>query len=341
MSDLEKFITALPKAELHLHLEGSLEPELMMELATKNNIELPYQTIDEIRKAYDFSNLQDFLDIYYQGMNVLQGEEDFYALTMAYLEKVSGEGVVHAEVFYDPQGHTSRGVPFAEVTNGILRALDDGREKYGVSSELIMSFLRHLSEEEAFATLREAEPWFDGRIIGVGLDSSELGHPPSKFQRVFAAAREMDLLLVAHAGEEGPAAYVREAVELLKVDRLDHGNRTLEDTALTETLAQSGMTFTVCPLSNLKLCGVPDMKEHPLRRMMDAGLKVTVNSDDPAYFGGYMTANFLSVAQPLDLSKEDIAQLCRNSIAGSFLTEEEKSVHIAAIDQVLLHPWNC
>ncbi|WP_020593750.1 adenosine deaminase [Kiloniella laminariae] len=341
MTDLSSFINALPKAELHLHLEGSLEPEMMMDLAKRNDIDLPYKNVEEIRQAYAFTNLQDFLDIYYKGMSVLQTEEDFYDLTLAYLEKVSREGVVHAEVFYDPQGHTGRGIPFSVVTNGILRALDDGRENYGVSSELIMSFLRHLSEEEAFATLREAEPWFDGRIIGVGLDSSELGHPPSKFQRVFAAAREMDLLLVAHAGEEGPSAYVREAVELLKIDRLDHGNRTLEDIELTETLARSGITFTVCPLSNLKLCGVPDMKEHPLRRMMDAGLKVTVNSDDPAYFGGYMTANFLSVAQALDLSKQDIAQLCRNSIVGSFLTEGEKAVHIATIDQVLLQPWDC
>ncbi len=335
MSDLENFINALPKAELHLHLEGSLEPELMMALATKNNIELPYKTVDEIRKAYDFSNLQDFLDIYYQGMNVLQTEEDFYALTMAYLEKVASEGVVHVEVFYDPQGHTSRGVSFADATNGILRALDDGQEQLGVSAELIMSFLRHLSEEEAFATLKEAEPWFDGRIVGVGLDSSELGHPPSKFQRVFEAAGKMGLKLVAHAGEEGPAEYVREAIELLKIDRLDHGNRTIEDADLTKQLANSGIALTVCPLSNLKLCGVSDMKEHPLKSMMTAGLKVTVNSDDPAYFGGYMTANFLSVVEALSLSKEEIAKLCQNSIEGSFLTDDEKAPHIARITDVL------
>ncbi len=335
MSDLEKFINALPKAELHLHLEGSLEPELMMELATKNNIELPYKTVDEIHKAYDFSNLQDFLDIYYQGMNVLQAEEDFYALTMAYLEKVAKEGVVHVEVFYDPQGHTSRGVSFAAATNGILRALDDGQEKLGVSSELIMSFLRHLSEEDAFATLEEAKPWFDGRIVGVGLDSSELGHPPSKFERVFEAAREMGLKLVAHAGEEGPAEYVREAIDLLKIDRLDHGNRTIEDADLTKKLASSGIALTVCPLSNLKLCGVSDMKEHPLKQMMDAGLNVTVNSDDPAYFGGYMTANFLSVTEALSLSKKEIAKLCHNSIEGSFLTDEEKAPHIARIADIL------
>ncbi|MEH6632070.1 MAG: adenosine deaminase [Halopseudomonas aestusnigri] len=335
MSDPEKFINALPKAELHLHLEGSLEPELMMELATKNNIELPYKTVDEIHKAYDFSNLQDFLDIYYQGMNVLQAEEDFYALTMAYLEKVAKEGVVHVEVFYDPQGHTSRGVSFAAATNGILRALDDGQEKLGVSSELIMSFLRHLSEEDAFATLEEAKPWFDGRIIGVGLDSSELGHPPSKFERVFKAARELGLKLVAHAGEEGPAEYVREAIDLLKIDRLDHGNRTIEDADLTKKLARSGIALTVCPLSNLKLCGVSDMKEHPLKQMMDAGLNVTVNSDDPAYFGGYMTANFISVTEALSLSKKEIAKLCHNSIEGSFLTDEEKAPHIARIADIL------
>ncbi|WP_419901550.1 adenosine deaminase [Kiloniella sp.] len=335
MSDLENFINALPKAELHLHLEGSLEPELMMELATKNSIELPYKTVDEIRTAYDFSNLQDFLDIYYQGMNVLQSEEDFYALTMAYLEKVAQEGVVHVEVFYDPQGHTSRGVSFSEVTNGILRALDDGQERLGVSSELIMSFLRHLSEEEAFATLNEAEPWFDGRIVGVGLDSSELGHPPSKFLRVFNAAREMGLKLVAHAGEEGPAEYVREAIDLLQIDRLDHGNRTIEDAELTKQVANLGIALTVCPLSNLKLCGVSDMKEHPLKEMMAAGLNVTVNSDDPAYFGGYMTANFISVVEALSLSKTEIAKLCHNSIEGSFLTDEEKAPHINRIADIL------
>ncbi len=335
MSNLTDFINALPKAELHLHLEGSLEPEMMMDLAIRNNIDLPYKSVEEIRTAYKFSNLQDFLDIYYQGMNVLQTEQDFYDLTFAYLEKVAKEGVVHVEVFYDPQGHTSRGVAFSTVTNGILRALDDGQEKLGVSSELIMSFLRHLSEEEAFATFEEAKPWFDGRIIGVGLDSSEMGHPPSKFKRVFDAARDHDLKLVAHAGEEGPAEYVREAIELLKVDRLDHGNRTIEDADLTQELAKSGIAFTVCPLSNLKLCGVTDMKEHPLRKMMEAGLKVTVNSDDPAYFGGYMTANFLSVAEALALSKGEIAVLCRNSIEGSFLTDEEKKQHLDRIDSIV------
>ncbi len=335
MSDLANFINLLPKAELHLHLEGSLEPELMMELATKNSIDLPYKTVDDIRKAYDFSNLQDFLDIYYQGMNVLLTEQDYYDLTMAYLKKVAREGVVHVEVFYDPQGHTSRGVAFADVTNGILRALDDGQEVLGVSSELIMSFLRHLSEEDAFLTLKEAEPWFDGRIAAVGLDSSELGHPPSKFQRVFESAREKGLKLVAHAGEEGPAEYVREAIELLKVDRLDHGNRTIEDPGLTKQLSEMGIALTVCPLSNLKLCGVSDMKDHPLKQMMESGLKVTVNSDDPAYFGGYMTANFLSVVEALNLSKEEIATLCRNSIEGAFLTDEEKEPHIARIDELL------
>ncbi|WP_085902136.1 adenosine deaminase [Kiloniella majae] len=335
MSDLSNFINALPKAELHLHLEGSLEPEMMMDLATRNSIELPYQSVDEIKEAYNFSNLQDFLDIYYQGMNVLQTEQDFYDLTFAYLEKVAKEGVVHVEVFYDPQGHTSRGIAFSTVTNGILRALDDGQEKLGVSSELIMSFLRHLSEEDAFATLEEAKPWFDGRIIGVGLDSSEMGHPPSKFERVFNAARDLDLKLVAHAGEEGPAEYVREAIELLKIDRLDHGNRTIEDADLTRELAKSGIAFTVCPLSNLKLCGVTDMKEHPLRKMMEAGLKVTINSDDPAYFGGYMTANFMSVTEALELSKDDIAVLCRNSIEGSFLTDEEKTQHLDRIDDIV------
>ncbi|KLN61336.1 adenine deaminase [Kiloniella spongiae] len=335
MSNLTDFINALPKAELHLHIEGSLEPEMMMDLAIRNNIDLPYKSVEEIRTAYKFSNLQDFLDIYYQGMNVLQTEQDFYDLTFAYLEKIAKEGVVHVEVFYDPQGHTSRGVAFSTVTNGILRALDDGQEKLGVTSELIMSFLRHLSEEDAFATLEEAKPWFDGRIVAVGLDSSEMGHPPSKFERVFNAARDLDLKLVAHAGEEGPSEYVREAIELLKIDRLDHGNRTIEDLALTRKLASSGIAFTVCPLSNLKLCGVANMKDHPLKKMMQAGLKVTVNSDDPAYFGGYMTANFLSVVEALDLSKDDIAVLCRNSISGSFLTDDEKQQHLDRIDNVV------
>lgn len=338
MNDMRSFINALPKAELHLHLEGSLEPEMLMKLARKNHIAIPFETVEEIRKAYAFTNLQDFLDIYYQGMNVLLEEEDFYDLTMAYLKRIAEDGVVHTEVFYDPQGHTSRGVPFAAVTNGILRALDDGRERYGVTSELIMSFLRHLSEEEAFDTFTEAEPWFDGRIIGVGLDSSEMGHPPSKFQKVFAAAREADLKLVAHAGEEGPPDYVREAIELLKIDRLDHGNRTIEDPELTRQLAESGITFTVCPLSNLKLCGVTDMREHPLKRMMEAGLQVTVNSDDPAYFGGYVTDNFMAVVKALGLTKAEVAQLCRNSIAGSFLTEEEKAPHLARIEELANEP---
>jgi len=336
MNDLSDFINALPKAELHIHLEGSLEPEMMMALAKRNHIELPYQSVDEIKNAYDFSNLQDFLDIYYQGMNVLQTEQYYYDLTLAYLRKISAEGVIHVEVFYDPQGHTSRGVPFATVTNGVLRALDAGKKELGVTSGLIMSFLRHLSEEEAFATLEEAKPWFDGRIVAVGLDSSELGHPPSKFERVFKAAGELGLKLVAHAGEEGPAEYVREAIDILKIDRLDHGNRTIEDSQLTSQLAKSGITFTVCPLSNLKLCGVSDMMDHPLKKMMIAGLKVTVNSDDPAYFGGYMTANFLSVAEALSLTKEDLATLCRNSIEGSFLTEKEKKSHLKRIDEIML-----
>ena len=330
-ADRAAFIAALPKAELHLHIEGSLEPELMFELARRNGIAIPFATVDDVRAAYAFSNLQDFLDIYYQGMGVLQTEQDFYDLTAAYLARAHADGVRHAEIFFDPQGHTARGIPFATVIGGITRALDDAQTRYDMSSRLVMCFLRHLSEEEAEATLDEARPWLD-RIDGVGLDSSEVGHPPAKFQRVFARARDLGLRLVAHAGEEGPPEYVHEALDLLGVDRIDHGNRSLEDKALVARLADDAMCLTVCPLSNLKLCVVDDMTAHPLKTMLDAGLLATVNSDDPSYFGGYVNANYTAVADALDLSRDELVTLARNSFLGAFLDDDAKARHLAAID---------
>lgn len=323
MTDIVQFIRDLPKVELHLHIEGSLEPELMFALAQRNKIDIPFKSVEEVRAAYDFGNLQDFLDIYYQGMNVLRTEQDFYDLTWAYLTRVAGENVQHVEIFFDPQGHTSRGVAFETVLDGITRALDDGKKKLNVTSKLIMCFLRHLSEEDAMQTLAQALPYKD-KILGVGLDSSEVGHPPSKFVRVFEKARAEGFLLVAHAGEEGPPEYVWEAIDQLKIDRIDHGNRSLEDDILSERLAQDGMALTVCPLSNLKLCVVKDMQKHPLKKMLDLGIKATVNSDDPAYFGGYMNDNYIAVATALGLSKQDILTLARNSIEATFLDDAGK-----------------
>ena len=334
--DVRSFVRGLPKAELHLHLEGSLEPEMLMRLATRNKVEIPFRSVEEIRAAYRFADLQDFLDIYYQGMSVLRTEEDFHDLTMAYLERAAADGAVHVEVFYDPQGHTARGIPFSIVTDGILAALADGREKLGITSLLILCVLRHLPEEDGFVTFRQAEPWIaDRRIAGLGLDSTEKDNPPAKFQRLFAAAREAGLKLVAHAGEEGPAAYVADAVDVLEVDRIDHGNRALEDPALVRRLAGRGITLTVCPLSNLRLCGVSDLRQHPLKRMLDAGLKATVNSDDPAYFGGYLLDNFVATAEALALDRQDLVTLVRNSIEGSFLDEPAKRVHLDRIDRAV------
>lgn len=325
------FIAGLPKAELHLHIEGSLEPALMFELAQRNRVAIPFASVEEVRAAYAFSNLQDFLDIYYQGMGVLHREQDFHDLTAAYLARAHADNVRHVEIFFDPQGHTARGVAFGTVVAGITRALDDAEASYGMTSKLIMCFLRHLSEDEAEATLDAALPYLD-RIAGVGLDSSEVGHPPAKFERVFARAKRLGLKTVAHAGEEGPPEYVREALDLLKVDRIDHGNRSLEDPALVARLAAEGMTLTVCPLSNLKLCVVGDIAAHPLKTMLDAGLKATVNSDDPSYFGGYVGANYQAVADALDLSKDELLTLARNSFTGSFLSDADKAKHMAAID---------
>ncbi|HQN52419.1 MAG TPA: adenosine deaminase, partial [Phenylobacterium sp.] len=280
---------------------------------------------------YAFSNLQDFLDIYYQGAQVLLTEEDFQDLAMAYFRRLAADGGVHAEIFFDPQTHTDRGLPFKVAIDGLLAGMDRARTELGITSKLILCYLRHLDEDAAFATLKAAEPWLD-RIAGVGLDSSEVGHPPSKFARVFAASRERGLKLVAHAGEEGPPAYVYEALDLLKVDRIDHGNRSLEDAALTQRLVREGMTLTVCPRSNLKLCVVNDLKAHPLKRMLDLGLKATVNSDDPAYFGGYLADNYLQTAQALDLTRAEIVTLARNSFEGAFLSEAEKAGYIGKLE---------
>jgi adenosine deaminase len=330
MSDLADFIRALPKAELHLHIEGSLEPELMFELAKRNNITLPFESVEAIRAAYAFSNLQDFLDIYYQGAGVLQTEADFHDLAMAYFRRLAADGGVHAEIFFDPQTHTDRGISFDVVMRGLLSGMAAARTELGVTSKLILCFLRHLDEDAALATLEQARPWL-AHIAGVGLDSSEVGHPPSKFARVFAEARKLGLKLVAHAGEEGPPAYVYEALDLLDVDRIDHGNRALEDEALTGRLIANQMTLTVCPLSNLKLCVVKDLKDHPIRRMLKLGLRATINSDDPAYFGGYLLQNYLQTAEATGLSRDEIVQLARNSFIGSFLSVDEQAPHMARI----------
>jgi len=331
----DSFIRDLPKAELHLHLEGSLEPELMFAIARRNKAEIPFKSVQEVRAAYRFTKLQDFLDIYYASAQVLRTEEDFYDLTTAYLKRARADGVVHAEVFFDPQTHTARGIPFAVAADGILTALKDGERALGITSKLILCFLRHLSEADAFATFEQAEPWF-GRIIGVGLDSSELGHPPSKFARVFAAARGAGLRCVAHAGEEGPAEYVWEALDVLRVERIDHGNRALEDERLVERLVAEKMTLTVCPLSNLKLCVVDDLARHPLKRMLELGLRATVNSDDPAYFGGGVNDNFRAVAKALAFGEAELVTLARNSFLGSFLSDGEKARHLAALDTYAL-----
>ncbi len=332
MSQLSDFIRGLPKAELHLHIEGSLEPEMLFELAKRKQMAIKYPSVEALKKAYNFSNLQEFLDIYYEGANVLREEQDFYDLTWAYLTKIKEQGVVHTEIFFDPQTHTDRGILFATVINGINRALQDGREKLGITSKLIMCFLRHLDEAAAFKTLNEALDYKD-LIVAVGLDSSEKGNPPSKFERVFAKAREEGFLTVAHAGEEGPAEYVDEAVNLLKVFRIDHGNTSINDDKVVQQLVEKQIPLTVCPLSNLSLRVVDDIKNHPLKKLMDQGLLVTVNSDDPAYFGGYINENYMAVAEGLNLSREELAQLAKNSIKASLLSAGEKAKQIAAIEQ--------
>jgi adenosine deaminase len=333
LPDLGPFIAGLPKAELHIHVEGSLEPEMMLALARRNGVALRYGSVEEVRGAYRFANLQDFLDLYYQGMSVLLEEQDFYDLAMAYLRRAAVQNVRHVEMFFDPQGHTGRGVAFKTVIDGLWRALRDGERELGITSVLIMCFLRHLDEVDAQRTLDEALPWRD-RLVGVGLDSSEKGQPPAKFERVFARARGMGLLAVAHAGEEGPPDYVRQALDLLKVSRIDHGNRALEDRDLTARLAREKMPLTVCPLSNMRLCVVPDLAAHPLRRMLQAGLVATVNSDDPAYFGGYINENFLAVQQALALTREEIVTLVGNGFHAAFCDDITKQRHLAELDAV-------
>ena len=329
MDDLDAFITGLPKAELHLHIEGSLEPEQMFALAKRNRISIPFASVEALRAAYSFSRLQDFLDIYYQGADVLRTEEDFHDLALAYFTRAKADGVVHAEIFFDPQTHTARDIPFQVVADGLLAGMKAAERNLGVTSKLILCFLRHLDEADAFATLQAAGPWLD-RIEAVGLDSSEVGHPPEKFARVFAAAASEGLRRVAHAGEEGPPDYVRQALDLLHIDRLDHGNRALEDDALVTRLAREAMTLTVCPLSNLKLCVVDDVARHPIPAMLAKGLRATINSDDPAYFGGYVADNYRAIA-PL-VSRDQLGQLARNSFLGSFLPDADVTRHIAALD---------
>ncbi len=332
---MKSFIAGLPKAELHLHIEGTFEPELMFELAERNNITLPYDSVEELHKAYDFNRLQNFLDIYYQGMNVLRTEQDFYDLTWAYLEKVNAQNVRHVEIFFDPQTHTERDVEFATVIDGIDGALQDGQSRLGITYRLIMCFLRHLSAEAAIATLEEALAYKD-KIHAVGLDSSEAGHPPSKFVNVFDRARTEGFLTVAHAGEEGPPAYIREALDLLKVERIDHGVRCLEDPALVQRLVDEQIPLTVCPLSNVKLRVFETLEQHNLKQLLQRGLCVTINSDDPAYFGGYIGENFLRTQQALNLNDADIHALVRNAFTASFLSEADKQRHIAEVDRAMI-----
>ena len=329
--NITEYIKKIPKAELHLHIEGTFEPELMFEIAQRNKVEIPYQSVEEVKKAYQFSCLQDFLDIYYAGASVLLYEKDFYDLTMAYFKHCAEENVVHTEIMFDPQTHTKRGVSFETVINGIQKAREDAKEKYEISSLLIMSYLRHLSEEDAFETLEQSLP-YKHLIKAVGLDSSEKGNPPSKFQKVFEVSIKEGYVPVAHAGEEGPAEYIWEALDLLKIARIDHGNNCLTDEVLVKKLVDEKIALTVCPLSNLELKVVDDLKDHPLKKMLNLGLKATVNSDDPAYFGGYMNANFLQTAEALDLTKEDIKTLVKNSFQYSLLSKDDKQKYLIQVE---------
>ena len=330
MTSMESFIRRIPKAELHLHIEGTLEPEMMFELARKHRLALPYASVEQLRQAYSFSNLQSFLDIYYQGADVLRDEDDFHALTSAYVRRAHADGVVHAEIFFDPQTHTARGVPFATVIGGIHSALEEARRALGITHRLILCFLRHLSAQDAMTTLEQALPHVCA-ITAVGLDSSEAGHPPSKFAEVFARARSEGLLTVAHAGEEGPPEYVSEALDLLQVKRVDHGVRSAEDPALLARLVRDRVPLTVCPLSNVRLRVFDRMEDHNLKRLLRQGLCVTVNSDDPAYFGGYVAENYLAAFRALVLSRADIVQLASNSFEASFLPEAEKEGWLAQV----------
>ena len=331
---LAEKIAGAPKAELHIHIEGSLEPEVIFTLAKRNGVKLSYESIEALKCAYQFTDLQSFLDIYYAGASVLLTEEDFYTMTMAYVERALADNVIHAEIFFDPQTHTERGVAISTAVAGIERALAEGEQR-GLTSKLILCFLRHLTEADALATYEAALPLFDTyahRLIGVGLDSSERGHPPSKFERVFAKARARGLKLVAHAGEEGPPGYVHEALDVLKVDRVDHGVRSIEDPALVARLADSRIALTVCPLSNIKLRVFDDMKQHTLKQLMAQGVAVTVNSDDPAYFGGYVNANYFATVDALDLSEQEVYTILRNGFEASFVTPVERQALIDKLD---------
>jgi adenosine deaminase len=325
-----EWLRRLPKAELHLHIEGTLEPELMFELATRNGVELPYADVEAVRAAYVFEDLQSFLDVYYAGCSVLVHEVDFYDLTMEYLRRAAAQGVRHAEIFFDPQTHTDRGIPLATVIAGISRALRDGEDELGITSQLILCFLRHLPESAALATLEEALP-FRSSFVGVGLDSSEAGHPPSEFERVYARARAEGLLAVAHAGEEGPPSYIVEALDLLDVRRIDHGVRCMEDPLLVERLVAEHIPLTVCPLSNVKLRVFDTLQDHPIRHMLERGLMVTINSDDPAYFGGYVGDNYAATAEALGMSRDEMRRVARNSFEASFLTDAEVQPHLEAL----------
>lgn len=328
--NLQTLVHDIPKAELHVHIEGTMEPELIFKLAQRNKISLQYESVEALRAAYSFNNLQEFLNLYYQGANVLITEQDFYDLTMAYISKCWEENIVHTEIFFDPQTHTHRGIELETVVKGIQQALDEARNNWGITSLLIPNFLRHLSEEDAISTFKECLP-FREYFTGFGLDSSELGHPPAKFERVFKMVHDQGFKVVAHAGEEGPAQNVRDAMQLLKAVRIDHGVRSIDDPELMLELARVQIPLTVCPLSNLKLCVVDHLKDHPLKTLLDAGIMATVNSDDPAYFGGYLIQNYVDTAEALDLSKAEILKLAKNSFKASFLHEHEKERWIAEL----------
>ena len=329
----KQLIRQLPKAELHIHIEGSLEPEMVMALAERNGISMPYASADELKKLYDFEDLQSFLDLYYQACDVLIQEQDFYDLTWAYLQRCQQDNVVHTEIFFDPQTHTERGVEFATVIEGISRALNDGIEQLGISSQLIMCFLRHLPEASALQTWEQAQPWLH-LISGVGLDSSERDFPPHLFQQVFANAKAAGLKLVAHAGEEGPAQFIEEALDVLHVDRIDHGVRITEDQQLIERVAQNNVALTVCPLSNTRLCVYDDMVEHPIFSLLNQGVRVMVNSDDPAYFGGYVNNNYFAINDALKPTPQQMIELIKNSIRGSFAKSEQQEQWLNEIDQL-------
>lgn len=331
---MKKFLEGLPKAELHVHIEGTFEPALMFEIARRNGITLTYDSVTELADAYNFTQLQDFLNIYYQGMQVLQTEQDFFDLTWAYLTKVHSQNVRHVELFFDPQGHTQRGVEFGVVINGIQRALVDAKTRFGITSGVIMCFLRHLDEMAAFETLSQAQDYRQ-LIDGVGLDSSEQGNPPNKFSRVFAQAREQGYRIVAHAGEEGPPEYIKQALDDLQVERIDHGNTVMQDPQLINRIVDEKIALTICPLSNLKLCVVTNLSHHPLKTMLDLGLKVTVNSDDPAYFGGYMNENFIAVEAALSLGRSKWVNIVRNSFNAAFVDRQRKNELMDELDQYL------